>query len=145
MSKFVTIQEAAKLADVSDSTIRRAIKAMPKHDQQNVKKIAGKIYISFTWISSKYPLSPEPAEPQYSPHSALEATQRQIDALIDENRTQAAELREAWQIIAALREKLASLGTGERNQPPEHDTALKIIIIILIILAFAFLWAVVVS
>jgi hypothetical protein len=143
MDKYLTIQEAAKSAQISESTIRRAIKTLPKHEQAAVKKIKGKIFISYSWLSTKYAILAEPYEPDRAVSPALEASQRQIDKLMNENSTQAAELREAWQIIAALRERLASLGAGDRNQPPEHDLLMKIILIALVLLACAFLWTIV--
>ena len=141
MDKYLTIQEAAKTAQVSESTIRRAIKILPKHEQAAFKKIKGKIFISYSWLSAKYPILAEPYEPDTAVSPALEASQRQIDKLLDENRTQAAELREAWQIISALRERLASLQAGDDRQ--EHDPVMRFLFALLVLIACGFLWALV--
>ena len=141
MDKYLTIQEAAKSAQVSESTIRRAIKTLPKHEQASFKKIKGKIFISYSWLSAKYPILAEPYEPDTAVSPAFEASQRQIDKLLDENRTQAAELREAWQIIAALRERLASLQAGDQNQ--DHDPVMRFLAVLLVLIACGFLYALV--
>jgi hypothetical protein len=122
MKGYLTIQEAVKLTQRSDSTIRRWLSHLNSHEQKYIRRDQKRLFIEQSFLMRSFGLSDDlivtaevsdytPDRHHHQPDiaSLLQRQQDNIDRLLEDNIKKDAELKDAWSIITKLKEETLQL------------------------------------
>jgi hypothetical protein len=151
MKGYLTIQEVVQLTKRSDSTIRRWLMRLNKHDQKYIKRDGSRLFIEQSFVMQAFGIedglmtaeisdySPEHHQPDIV--DLLKRQQDNIDRLLEDNMKKDADLKDAWSVITRLKEEtiqltyqLKALKEGSATSDKADYSLYAIILLVILIL-----------
>ena len=157
MTDFVTIQQAVRITGTSDSTIRRWLRQLPIQDvQRHVRREGQKVVISRSFLNQSFAVDqvevfdalPDTTN-QINFQNLLSRQNDQIDRLLEDNARKDQELKDAWSVIAQIKQEavrlayeLKALQSGQAGEPKSDRFQTLTAIVLLVVIVALVVWLV---
>ena len=115
MSKYISIQRAKELANISDSTVRRWLKSLTEKEKNLHTYTQGrKILIEYSFFVQAFQIEQakertQLQQPGVNVQQIINNQATQIEKLLEENSRKDSELKNAFSLILSLRDKIDNL------------------------------------